>query len=304
VLACGELGEWNDHLIAETAEELRSVTDHALIGPAVGPDNDRDDLYHALMGYAEELDRRYAALDAKMRAAGVDDPHLAITELQLFPNYADDLEDEPSLPAAWRFSRGMPRSLAFPTKKTISEALYHATVVHECVRMGEFPEAITHSAAVNHGGGLRKERESVWADPCYYGRTVATELAEGCPVAIDVECGMISTDRSFGQIDPVDGVPALDAVAVVDGGELVVSLVHRSSEAGPIDVALDLAQTPAADVAERVELSADTMAAGNTFENPENVAPTASTVDVADGAASFTVPPYSLTRLAIPLETA
>jgi alpha-N-arabinofuranosidase len=283
---------------------VRAVCDHVLAGGPVTADTDPDELFRGFMGFADQLGEEYRDLRDQIRAAGVDDPHLAITELQLFPNYADDLDDEPSLSAAWRSSRGMPRSLAFPTKKTISEALYHATVVHECVRMGEFPEAITHSAAVNHGGGLRKERESVWTDPCYYGRTVATELAEGCPVAVDVECGMISTDRSFGQIDPVDGVPALDAVAVVDGGELVVSLVHRSSEAGPIDVALDLAQTPAADVAERVELSADTMAAGNTFENPENVAPTVSTVDVADGAASFTVPPYSLTRLAIPLETA
>jgi hypothetical protein len=36
----------------------------------------------------------------------------------------------------------------------------------------------------------------------------------GTAVAVDVECGTISTDRSFGQIKPVEEVPVVDAVAL------------------------------------------------------------------------------------------
>jgi alpha-L-arabinofuranosidase len=50
-------------------------------------------------------------------------------------------------------------------------------------------------------------------------------------------------------------------------------------------------------------LSADRMAAENTFEHPENVTPTESAVGVEDAAVAVPLPPYSLTRLTVPVET-
>ena len=50
----------------------------------------------------------------------------------------------------------------------------------------------------NHGGGLRKSRGRVWADPCFYGHQLGTGLIGGTPVGVDVECGTFSTETAFG----------------------------------------------------------------------------------------------------------
>lgn len=82
--------------------------------------------------------------------AGCARPRLAITKLQLFARFQG--ESEPG---------GLLTPATMPTPATIAEALYHATIVHECIRLGDFVAMLTHSATVNHGGGRRKRRERV-----------------------------------------------------------------------------------------------------------------------------------------------
>ena len=302
VQACGHRflhdEEWNDVLLEEAGETVRCITDHILAGGPVSTETDADELFHAFMGFADQLGDEFRALRDDMLDAGVANPRLAITELQLFAGWS---HDDTHLPAAWRFSRGMPPEVGLPNKKTISEPLYDATIIHECIRMGEFPEMVTHSATVNHGGGLQKQKERVWGDPAHYGHVLGVKLGGCTPVGVDVECATISTDESFGQIDPVDDVPAIDALAAVDddADELVVMLVHRAST-DPIEVSLEV-DGAAGTTAERVDLTASTMAAENTLEDPENVVPEESTVELSDGTAEFTISPYSLTRLTVPL---
>ncbi|MFB6140694.1 MAG: alpha-L-arabinofuranosidase C-terminal domain-containing protein [Halosimplex sp.] len=295
VLATGQQGEWNDRLIAEAAGELRSVTDHALVGPAIDADDDRDALYHALMGYTERLRERYADLDAQLRGAGVDDPHYAITELQLTVSETDGSDHVLSPP--WRGSRHHDPAADLPGKKSVAEAVWDASVIHDAIRTEGGMELITHTGAVNHGGGLQKRRERVWADPCHYGHAMGAALFEKTPVAVDVACDTVSTDRSFGEIEPVDGLPVLDALAAVDGEEVCVMLVHRGSGVGPVETEVDLGGLSTTDEAAVTTLAGESMAAENTREDPENVVPETETVAFEDGDLSVAVPEYGLARV-------
>ena len=85
-----------------------------------------------------------------MRAAGIEDPHLAITEEQLSTCFRGEIRTEGKL---------SPETL--PRPDTVAELLYRATIVNTCIRLNGFVEMLTHSATVNHGDGLRKGGERV-----------------------------------------------------------------------------------------------------------------------------------------------
>ncbi|MFB6141486.1 MAG: alpha-L-arabinofuranosidase C-terminal domain-containing protein [Halosimplex sp.] len=176
----------------------------------------------------------------------------------------------------------------------------NACIRNEMIRMGEFAEMLTHSASVNHGGGLQKSGERVWADPCHYGRALTTALAGDTPVGVDVECGTISTDSTFREISPVEDVPAVDVMATEGEDALRVVLVNRTSHEEPIDVSVDLGGFDAGDEAEVATLGADTWHAQNSRENPEHVTPEYSDATVDDGAVDLTLDPYSMVRLTVP----
>ena len=299
VTACGLEtngdGHWNDTLFDRAGSDVRAISDHILAGGLVDASTDPNELYHAFMGFSEQLGETYRNLRDRMVSAGIDEPKLDITELQLFAHFrsgaerSQETDEDPRLTAD-----------TMPTPTTISEALYDATIRHECIRMGDFVEMLTHSATVNHGGGLWKQGERVWANPCHYGRSIGATQAGGTPVRVDVACDTISTQTVFREIDPIDGVPALDAMATVsgDGSELVVMLVNRTTDER-LSVSLDVEEFDAASEAEVTTLSGETMHDANTRDDPKRITPESSTVTVDNGAATLELAPYSLVRLTI-----
>ncbi|QLH78450.1 alpha-N-arabinofuranosidase [Halosimplex rubrum] len=295
-----QFNDWNEHLLAEAGESVRALTQHILAGGAVDETTDPDELFHAFMGFSEQLGERFKRLEALLRDAGIDDPRIAITELQLFATFTgDDADgaDEADPHAADGASALSPETM--PTPQTISEALYDATIIHECIRTGGLVEMITHSATVNHGGGLQKERERVWADPCYYGHAMGAPLWGGTPVGVELECATISTEYTFREIDPVEDVPALDVMAVLspDESSLTLMIVNCASRGEPVSLSVDTGAFNAAAEVDRVTLSAETMHAENTRDEPERVTPESSTVTLSDDDPTVTIEPYSLTRL-------
>ena len=299
-LACGAewrvVGtEWNGELIRRAAPELTTLTHHVLNGGMVNERTDRMDLFHSFMGYATPLGDKYLALAKEMEDGGVRDPKVAITELQLFAHYTGPAGIGPDLSPA-----------TMPTNSTISEALYVAAIIHEAIRLGDLVELITHSATVNHGGGLRKMRERVFGNPIHYGHVVMRALADGTPVKVALEGGTYSTKQSFdnGVMPQLTDVPALDAVAVLaeDGTSLIVSLVHRSATAGPITLDLNLGGLKAKGTAEVLTLAGAHWWDENTLQEPERVSPCPSQVAVRDGVATLVIQPYSLTRVTIGLQ--
>ena len=130
-----------------------------------------------------------------MREAGIEDPHYAITELQLTVSEADG-SDHVLLPP-WRGSCHHDPSVDLPSKKSIAEAVWDASIIHDAICTEGGMELITHTGAVNHGGGLQKQKERVWADPCHYGHQLGSALFEKTPVGVDVACDTVSTDEQF-----------------------------------------------------------------------------------------------------------
>jgi len=293
LLACGstdcEAGdEWTRRLVGTNGANLEVITDHLLTGGPVDQDTDPAELFHAFMGYASTLPGKYHALCSVAQAAGAREPRVAITELQLFAHFQG---------AVGPGARLSPATL--PSPATISEALYDATIIHVCIRMGERVELLTHSATVNHGGGLRKTRERVWANPCHWGHVLGAALANGTPVAVDLACGSFSTRQRFERIPAHHEHPVLDAMAVLsaDRQALYLMLAHLSATSGPITLDLNLDGLDISPQAEVLTLQGETMWDQNTPDEPERIVPRPSTLAVQGGQASLVLQPYSLVRV-------
>lgn len=290
ILACGYhtriLTEWNTALIEQCAAELTTITHHVLNGGVVGAATDRVALYHSFMGYAQPLAAKYRRLLGQMAAAGVSEPRIAITELQLFAHFQGTAGIGADLSPA-----------TMPNNQSISEALYVATLVHECIRMGDAIEMITHSATVNHGGGIRKTRERVWGNPIHYGHVMLGKLRDCTPVAVALEAPSYDVPQSFdnGVMPPLSGVSAIDALAALSpqGDRLLVSLVHRCATSGPIELGIDLGALAVQERAQLVMLSGETWWDRNTEQEPERIVPRVSEIAIRDGKAVVTLPPFS-----------
>lgn len=303
LLGCGfpwwKENEWDTRLIAEAGPALRCLTDHILTGGSVDAQTDPSELYHAFMGQAMSVGQRYRVAAEQMRLAGNPDPLLAITELQLFAHFHAD-----PLAAPGSETEGALSAETMPTPGTISEALYFTTMAHESIRLEGLVEMITHSATVNHGGGLRKARERVWANPVHYAHQLGAALHEAIPIGGQLSCGAFSTQKEFQWMPPLANVPNLDTIAALsaDGASLIVMIAHRSAVSGPITLTLNAGEG-VSDTVEVLTLVGETPWTENTREDPKRIAPRASQLALNHGRGEITLPPYSVTRLVIPLVT-
>jgi alpha-N-arabinofuranosidase len=281
---------WNSELIATAREKIECLTHHSLNGGLVNEETNRVELFHAFMGYAGALGKKYETLAEEMRAHGIATPRVAITELQLFSHFAGTVGIGTALSPA-----------TMPTPATMAEPLYLATILHESIRRQGLVEMITHSATVNHGGGLRKVRERVFANPVHYAHALEGVLAGGTPVAVTLHGPAFSTHMSFdnGAMPALTDVPALDPVAVLsaDGKTLTLMVVHRSATTGPLTVTLALKGFAPQGQAKVTTLSSANWWDQNTLDAPTKIVPQEATLAVRDGQATITLPPYSLTRL-------
>lgn len=295
LLACGNRNpsneRWNKTLLETAGETVTTITDHILEGGSVDAGTDSDDLFHAFMGYADQLGEEYRTLQQRMLDAGIDSPHLAITELQLFADFVSNRELD-------HYSEGLSLD-TMPTRTTISEPLYLANIVHECIRMGSFVSMITHSATVNHGGGLQKKREQTWADPAHYGHQLLSSLSAGTPIGVDVKCPTVQTSTSFGGIEAIDALPVLDVMAVSREDDSVITIVNRRSGSQTISVDIDVSSIPHADSAEITVLSGGSMQSENTRQAPDEVSLCKNATDELDGLLELDIPPYSLVRAVV-----
>ena len=293
LLTCG-MGsydsEWNRHAIKNIGPDLRSLAVHALTGGPVNADTDPIELYHGFMGYASVLEARYATIRGWMIEAGNPVPRLAITEEQLFAHFRGESHPNAKL---------SPETL--PRPNTISEALYHATIVNTCIRLGDFVEMITHSASVNHGGGLGKERERVYPHPIHHGCAMGAALSGGTPIAVHLNSETFSTKNTFGFIPPHENVPVLDAMAVIStNSEIILMLIHRGADCGPVELAINIDGFHAQTEAQTVTLSGEIWYAKNTREEPDKISPQQSSITVTDNQLTLTLAPFSLTRVTLP----
>jgi alpha-N-arabinofuranosidase len=297
LLACGAPvlwgKHWNDTLIAGDASEIQCVTDHPLIGGDVARTVDPLDVYRDFMSVPEVLEGKWAALRDEMASAGIQQPHLAITELQLFAHLAPRRDgDGPA--------RLTPENL--PSQPTITEAVYDILMYHAAVRLGPFVELITHSAIVNHGGGLRKQRERVWANPCYYAQKDFSAFANAAPLLVEITCAELkapcvlpelSNDKAAAKYSAVDAIAGIGS-----GGDLLLSIVNRDTK--PVHLTVTLDGWSGASAASVSTLAAAEPWDANTLEAPEAIVPKTSSLAVADGKMQIDLAPYSIVQVSDP----
>ena len=126
------------------------------------------EVYRDYMGIPEILEQRWRKLGEAMTEHGVQSPRLALTELQIYP--ALGKRADANLPARLHYG-----NLVNPS--TQAEALYDVLIYHTAIRLSPFFELITHSGTVNHGGGLKKHHEHVYANPCHYAQSTFAAMA-------------------------------------------------------------------------------------------------------------------------------
>lgn len=283
--------EWNEALISRSADILQRTTDHPLIGGDVPASTDPLDVYRNFMAVPDILEREWGALREAMTRAGIREPRLGITELQMFAHIGGGGGGE---------NRLRPGNLVNPG--TQGEAMYDILMYHTAVRLAPFVDLVTHSATVNHGGGLRKERERVYVNPCHYAQAAFAAFAGATPVAVECDspaesAPMVLPDiRSKGEQVKYGQVAALAAVA--EDGALLISLVHRGT-AGAIKLNIELKDFKAGDRAEVWTLAAEEPWSANTLRRPETVKPVISEAGLTAGVLALEVKPYSVLRLRI-----
>ena len=94
-------------------------------------------------------------------------------------------------------------------------------------------------------------------------------------------------------------VPVIDPMAVLtESGDLVVTLVHRSGDCGPIELTIDLEGFRAHQRAEQVTLAGETWFDRNTREAPEKIVPRRTQLTLgAETRLVLTLAPFSISQV-------
>ncbi len=295
--ACGAPGmwgkAWNDTLIAGAADLMQATTDHPLIGGDVPPRTDPLDVFRDFMAVPEVLEQKWAGLRRDMAAGGIKDPRLAVTELQMFAHIGRG------------GSSDAPRRLTHDNlvnPSTHAEGLYDVLIYHAAIRLAPFVEMVTHSATVNHGGGLRKSQERVFANPCHYAQSMFAAFGETVPVRTELTCPTGKAPLVLPELRNVTkdwSYRMLDALAArTSDGDLLLSIVHKGTE--PTELAVALRDFEPAEQAQVQTLAADVPWAQNTLESPRAIAPVTSAVRLSGDGLSLKLAPYSYTLVRIP----
>ncbi len=298
IYACGASvmwgKKWNDTLITGASDILRITTDHPLVGGQVPTDTNPLDVFRDFMAVPQVLEQKWAALEKDMKKGGISNPRLAVTELQMFARIG-----RPS-------SVDAPRRLSHATlvsPATHAEALYNVLIYHASVRLAPFVNMVTHSATVNHGGGLRKDRERVYANPCHYAQAMFAAFADAVPVKIELRSQTQTAPLVLPDLKNVTSscsYQMIDALAAKSQDRnLLISVVHRgTSESIALEIVIkDSAYTGPVEIQ---TLTADVPWAANTLEEPEAITPATTTAIIENGKMQISIKPYTVLRISAP----
>jgi alpha-N-arabinofuranosidase len=276
LIANGQGTNWNEPLIERNGDILRSVSLHKLPGGSAQESLSPEEAFVSAMASTWKFTDDLAELREQM-AKKIDSPRLALTELQLF------VRNKPSQP--------------YPTNKTLAEALFFSGMLHASVRQGDFVEMITHSATVNHGGGLSKRGETVWANPVHWAHVLYG--AQDCltPARVVVRAPCFDTPRRGG-LPAVEGAPYLDALALTDPkGRRCSLFVASRHPSRPLTATVRLGGLESATRVDIARLAGESYVTANTLDEPEAVRIEKSEIDADGGTFTLEFPPHSLTRL-------
>lgn len=275
LIANGNDPKWNETVLRADKDILRSLSLHTLIGGEARRETDPEKVYLALMAYPVSYAHYLRRLGNQMLSAGVP-PKIAITEMQIFTNRPD-----------------------LPNNSTLTEALWVACLLNVCARTGGEVELVTHSALVNHGGGLRKVNEIVYPTPVHWCHYLYGTAADTYPVPVSLRCPAYDSPGAPG-IPAVEHVPYLDCLALTDreGNHLSFFLVNRHP-AKDLPVVVNVAGMTARKEAVVSTLTGESYMSGNDWRAPDRVKPVTRTSTFVNGQAELTCPKHSLVRVEV-----
>ena len=182
----------------------------------------------------------------------------------------------------------------------MAEALYDTLIFHAAARLQPFVELVTHSATVNHGGGLRKERERVYANPCYHASRLWADLAETTPVKTELQTPSERAPTVLPDLKNAGGDPAfgvVDALAVRNAnGDLWLSIVNRGTS-GAMMLRVKANDFDGREKAEVWTLTGPAPWAANTLNQPNAVQPVHAELEANQGSLDLPLPPYSVVQV-------
>ncbi|MCX7920039.1 MAG: hypothetical protein N3A72_10630 [bacterium] len=249
LIACGHIsGDWNEVLFQNCADILRSVSVHFLFSNT--PHADAVYAYLSQIGYShifENVYRRIHQLGRKYQA----DINIAITEAMVF-----------NFPAYQ------------PRPETMTEAIYYAGIITSAIRTEGLVNLVTHSALINHGGGMAKENGIVYPQPVYYALKELRQVIGTRPVAVTVRCRFSSIPEwqsSWAGDTPVQ-FPLVDVMPLMDKNELKIILINRTPDTS-VPVNFDIPQAKFKKIARYYELAGESFMARNELKYPNRVTP-------------------------------
>jgi len=272
IIANGQNPRWNEPLLRRKGSHVRSLSVHTLIGGGFRADADPERVFEALMGYAWNYERHIRNLAAHA-APYMSRPLFAVTELQIFTNKS-----------------------SLPNNSTLSEALFYSGIVNSCIRTGGLVELVTHSALVNHGGGLRNVRQIVFPNPVHFACALYARQSGVLPVKTVTATPMF--DVPPGPVPAVKNAPYLDVVALLNPRrtELNCILTNRRAEK-TLSVTLTLHDFPASAQVKLSVIKGPGYMARNTWQAPGVVALSESKTRLEGNKMTLTLPPSSITAL-------
>ena len=280
---------WNRRLCKENADIMQWLSDHSLEGYQFPASTEPMHVYSEYMMMPDMFEQAHKKTREIMKDLGIKDPRLALTELQIFGE-AKQPEDGEEI----RLTR---ENIVSP--ETQAEALHLTFFHHAAVRLHPFFSMITHTATLNHGGGLRKVREQVFRNPVFLARTMLADLSETIPCAVDVTCGEENSPGVYRARSTDEKMFIVSAVAGETADKnLVVSIAHRGSK-GPVSLRLEVPEEYKGADAEIVRLFADNPWDRNTFDEPEKITPEESSAKVKEGVLEIELPLFSVTKIVL-----
>jgi alpha-N-arabinofuranosidase len=173
---------------------------------------------------------------------------------------------------------------------------------HTAIRLSPFLEVITHSATVNHGGGLRKSREHVYANPCHYAQTAFAALSGATVLPVEIASCTETTPRVLPDLSNAVkdqlNYSAIDAIAARNQDGIWLYIVNRKT--APVNLTVELAGFTATDAAEVQSLTAELPWSSNSLQDPDEIKPINSKVTLQQGKLQLSLAPYTVVRVRLP----
>ncbi|MCX7016474.1 MAG: hypothetical protein NTW86_28605 [Candidatus Sumerlaeota bacterium] len=271
LLANGNTVEWDRTVARDAREPLQTFTLHRLTSKDVMNAEPRD-AFSAIASHPVWFEETQLPQFRDVLQGQCDDPRLALTELQIMG--------------------GGPGQ---PSNRTLGAAIFYAGMMNAAIRSRGYLDILTHSALINHGGGMHKIDGVVFTDPVYDAFRFYADLVEGRPMAIRI-AGPEAPVKPVKGIQTPQEAPLVDAAAALapDGKRLDVVLMNRSVDREiQARVVLGLWGATAAKAQWRL-LAAENFADGNSLEEPHKVRVEESERPVRGGALELTLPTHSL----------